>query len=144
MTLNILTILLALFIIISIVGDIIIARKLNKHEEEYQEKYNKLDRSNYYNSNRLAELKSCIDFMKTDIDFKFKNIETDYKSLHKSITSLQESDKENCDAIVALRKQVDKLSEPEQATKEQILQVLDEQNVLTSSIKDGTVILEEK
>lgn len=144
MTLNILTILLALFIIISIAGDIIIARKLNKHEEEYREKYNKLDKSNYYNSNTLAELKNCINFMKTDIDFKFKNTETDYKSLHRSITSLQESDKENCDAIVALRDKVDKLSEPEQATKEQILQVLDEQNVLTSSIKDGTVILEEK
>ena len=144
MTLNILTILLSLFIIISIAGDIIIARKLNKHEEEYQEKYNKLDKSDYYNSNTLTELKSCIDFMKTDTDFRFKNIETDYKSLHKSITSLQESDKENCDAIVALRDKVDKLSEPEQATKEQILQVLDEQNVLTSSIKDGTVILEEK
>ena len=144
MTMNLLTILLALFIIISIAGDIIIARKLNKHEEEYQEKYNKLDKSNYYNSNTLTELKSCIDFMKTDTDFRFKSIETDYKSLHKSITSLQESDKENCDAIVALREQIDKLSEPEQATKEQILKVLDEQNVLTSSIKDGTVILEEK
>ena len=144
MTMNLLTILLVLFIIISIAGDIIIARKLNKHEEEYRDKYNKLDKSNYYNSNTLAELKSSIDFMKTDIDFKFKNTETDYKSLHKSITSLQESEKENCDAIVALRDKVDKLSEPEQATKEQILQVLDEQNVLTSSIKDGTVILEEK
>ena len=144
MTMNLLIILLVLFIIISLAGDIIIARKLNKHEEEYRDKYNKLDKSNFYNSNTLAELKGSIDFMKTDIDFKFKNTETDYKSLHKSITSLQESDKENCDAIVALRNKVDKLSEPEQATKEQILQVLDEQNVLTSSIKDGTVILEEK
>ena len=68
----------------------------------------------------MTELKSCIDFMKTDTDFRFKNIETDYKSLHKSITSLQESEKENCDAIVALRDKVDKLSEPQQATKEQI------------------------
>ena len=141
---NVLTILLALFIIISIAGDIIIARKLNKHEEEYRDKYNKLDKSNYYNSNTLAELKSSIDFMNTYIDFKFKNTETDYKSLHKSITSLQESEKENCDRITVLREQVNKLSEPEQATKEQILKVLDEQNVLTSSIKDGTVILEEK
>lgn len=144
MTMNVLTILLALFIIISIAGDIIIARKLNKHEEEYRDKYNKLDKSNYYNSNTLAELKSSIDFMNTYIDFKFKNTETDYKSLHKSITSLQESEKENCDRITVLREQVNKLSEPEQATKEQILKVLDEQNVLTSSIKDGTVILEEK
>lgn len=144
MTMNLLTILLALFIIISIAGDIIIARKLNKHEEEYRDKYNKLDKSNYYNSNTLTELKSSINFMKTDTDFRFNNIETDYKALHKSIVSLQESEKENCDAIVVLRDKVDKLSEPEQATKEQILQVLDEQNVLTSSIKDGTVILEEK
>ena len=144
MTMNLLTILLVLFIIISIVGDIIIARKLNKHEEEYRDKYDKLDKSNYYNSNTLTELKSSIDSMKADIDFRFKNTEIDYKYLHKSITSLQKSEKENCDAIVALRDKVDKLSEPEQATKEQILQVLDEQNVLTSSIKDGTVILEEK
>ena len=126
MTMNLLTILLALFIIISIAGDIIIARKLNRHEEEYSGKYNNLVEENTRLKEETEKLSNKIEEQRTN-----------YTSICRSIDSLVQSDKELSDKIT-------KLSEPEQATKEQILRILDEQNVLTSSIKDGTVILEEK
>lgn len=165
MTMNLLTILLALFIVISIVGDIIIARKLNKHEEEYKAKYDELINSFTNTSKEVKSLSDRYDNLYVpyynkveDLISDIKNINSNirslsssisslnnnYNALDKSITSLQESEKENNDSIVMLKDKVNKLSEPEQATKEQILQVLDEQNVLISSIKDGTVILEEK
>ena len=144
MTMNLLTILLVLFIIISLAGDIIIARKLNKHEEEYKEKYNNLVEENTKLKKEVKDLSDreqslYVPFYNNAEDLKtsYKDLKNKYTDICRSIDSLVQSDIELSDKIT-------KLSEPEQATKEQILQVLDEQNVLTSSIKDGAVILEEK
>ena len=126
MTMNLLTILLVLFIIISIAGDIIIARKLNKHEEEYSAKYNNLVEEN-------TKLKEEIE----NLSNKIKEQETNYTSICRSIDSLKQSDIELSDKIT-------KLSEPEQVTKEVVKQVLEEMDVLTGSVVNGVLTVEEK
>lgn len=115
MTINTLFVIVLIMFIISLIGDIVLAHRLNKHTEDYDElltKVNNIDEWCDYQDDSIALLK------------------TDSEALKTSINTLQN--------------QVSNLSKPEQATKEQILQVLDEQNVLTSSIRDGAVILEEK
>lgn len=126
MTMNLLTILLALFIIISLAGDIIITRKLNKHEEEYSDKYNSLVEEN-------TKLKEEIEKLSN----KIKEQETNYTSICRSIDSLVQSDIELSDKIT-------KLSEPEQVTKETVKQVLEEMDVLTGSVVNGVLTVEEK
>lgn len=115
MTIHTLFVIVLVMFIISLIGDIVLAHRLNKHTKDYDELLTKVNN---------------IDEWCDDQDDSIALLKTDSEALKTSITTLQN--------------QVSKLTEPEQATKEQILQVLDEQNVLTSSIKDGTVILEEK
>ena len=83
MTMNLLAILLVLFIIISITGDIIIARKLNRHEEEYSAKYNSLVEENTRLKEEIEKLSNRI-----------KEQETNYTGAYKPINSLVQNDVE--------------------------------------------------
>ena len=115
MTVNTLFVIVLIMFIISLIGDIVLAHRFNNHTKDYDELLTKVNN---------------IDEWCDDQDDSIALLKTDSEALKTSINTLQN--------------QVSNLSKPEQATKEQILQVLDEQNVLTSSIKDGAVILEEK
>ena len=101
--------------VISLIGDIVLAHRLNKHTEDYNNLLNRVNSINEWCNKQ---------------DDAIALLNADAEVLETSINIIQN--------------QVSKLTKPEEATKEQILQVLNEQNVLTSSIKDGTVILEEK
>ena len=115
MTINTLFVIVLIMFIISLIGDIVLAHRLNKHTEDYDELLTKVNN---------------IDEWCDDQDDAIALLNADAEALETSINTLQN--------------QISKLTEPGEVTKEQILKVLDEQNVLTSSIKDGTVILEEK
>lgn len=115
MTIQTLFVIVLIMFVISLIGDIVLAYRLNKHTEDYDELLTRVNNINEWCNKH---------------DDAIALLNTDAEALETSMNIIQN--------------QVSKLTKPEEVTKEQILQVLDEQNVLTSSIKDGTVILEEK
>ena len=115
MTIHALFVIVLIMFIISLIGDIVLAHRLNKHTEDYDELLNRVNNINEWCNKQ---------------DDAIALLNADAEALENSVNIIQN--------------QVSKLTEPGEVTKEQILQVLDEQNVLTSSIKDGAVILEEK
>ena len=115
MTIHTLFVIVLIMFIISLIVDIVLAHRLNNHTKDYDELLTKVNN---------------IDEWCDDQDDSIALLKADAEALETSINIIQN--------------QVNKLTEPGEVIKEQILKVLDEQNVLTSSIKDGAVILEEK
>lgn len=179
MTIQILFVIVLIMFVISLIGDIVLAHRLNKHTEDYDDLLNRVNNINEwcnkledtctslknYSSNiilslikdegkfdkelntRFGELDTRLNELELDVvasDKAIKNVNSKVVSMEDQVKLLNADTDSLEESINYVQDQVSKLTEPEQATKEQILQVLDEQNVLTSSIKDGTVILEEK
>lgn len=115
MTINTLFVIVLIMFIISLIGDIVLAHRLNNHTKDYDELLTRVNNINEWCNNQ---------------DDDIALLKADAEAFETSINTIQN--------------QVSKLTEPGEVTKEQILKVLDEQNVLTSSIKDGAVILEGK
>lgn len=179
MTIHTLFVIVLVMFIISLVGDIVLAHRLNNHTKDYDELLTRVNNINEwcnkledkctslenYSSNvilclikdkdkfdkelntRFGELDTRLNELELDVvasDKAIKNVNSKIVSMEDQVKLLNTDADSLEESINYVQDQVNKLTEPEQATKEQILRVLDEQNVLTSSIKDGTVILEEK
>lgn len=179
MTIQTLFVIVLIMFVISLIGDIVLAHRLNKHTEDYDELLTRVNNINEwcnkledkctslenYSSNIILSLIKDKDKFDKELNTRFGELDTRLneleldvvandkaiKNVNSKVVSVEDQVKLlNTDAdsleksINYVQNQVSKLTEPGEVTKEQILQVLDEQNVLTSSIKNGTVILEEK
>ena len=100
--------------VISLVGDIVLAHRLNKHTEDYDNLLKKVE-----------NLDECCDEQNDAIAM----LNADTETLKTSINTIQN--------------QVSKLTEPGEVTKETVKQVLDEMDVLSGSIVNGQLEIKE-
>lgn len=100
--------------VISLVGDIVLAHRLNKHTEDYEDLLKKVE-----------NLDECCD----EQDETITLLKADIDALGESVNYAQN--------------QVSKLTEPGEVTKEVVKQVLDEMYVLSGSIVNGQLEIKE-
>lgn len=114
MTINTLFVIVLIMFIISLIGDIVLAHRLNNHTKDYDELLTKVNN---------------IDEWCDDQDDSIALLKADAEALETSINIIQN--------------QVSKLTKPEKATKEVVKQVLDEMDILSGSIVNGQLEIKE-
>ena len=100
--------------VISLIGDIVLAHRLNKHTEDYDDLLTRVNNINEWCNKQ---------------DDTISMLNTDTEALETSINTVQN--------------QVSKLTEPGEITKETVKQVLDEMDVLSGSIVNGQLEIKE-
>lgn len=178
MTIQTLFVIVLIMFVISLIGDIVLAHRLNKHTEDYDELLTRVNNINEwcnkledkctslenYSSNiilslikdknkfdkelntRFGELDTRLNELELDIvasDKAIKNVNSKVVSMEDQIKLLNTDTDSLEESINYVQDQVSKLTEPEEATKEVVKQVLDEMDVLSGSIVNGQLEIKE-
>lgn len=114
MTIQTLFVIVLIMFVISLIGDIVLAHRLNKHTEDYDDLLNRVNNINEWCNKQ---------------DDAIALLNADAEALETSMNIIQN--------------QVNKLTKPEEATKEVVKQVLDEMDVLSGSIVNGQLEIKE-
>lgn len=114
MTINTLFVIVLIMFVISLIGDIVLAHRLNKHTEDYDDLLTRVNNINEWCNKQ---------------DDTIAMLNADTEALETSINTIQN--------------QVNKLTEPGEITKEVVKQVLDEMDVLSGSIVNGQLEIKE-
>ena len=114
MTINTLFVIVLIMFVISLIGDIVLAHRLNKHTEDYDDLLTRVNNINEWCNKQ---------------DDAIALLNADAEALETSINTVQN--------------QVSKLTEPGEVTKETVKQVLDEMDVLSGSIVNGQLEIKE-
>ena len=114
MTIHALFVIVLIMFIISLIGDIVLAHRLNKHTEDYDDLLTRVNNINEWCNKQ---------------DDAISMLNADAEALETSINTIQN--------------QINKLTEPGEVTKETVKQVLDEMDVLSGSIVNGQLEIKE-